>query len=269
VAIICYASVVLLAAALDAEIALREESPIVAAAVSFAVSFPVFQLLAWSTFYAEKGWRAVDYLWVGAAAITIVIATAKVDSEAQRRTLLNTASGIADSIDRMSSMCRKVDSVFESSQAGTEIIVLAEAPVGSRISHITYDCSELDAKARLIRDVISSPAWPEAARSLDSDMSPLCEGKLVIRGRAETDESRQAVAQVAKPITERRDEICEARDRVERIKQQRFRAQQSDWQRYLTEPGRTLSGWYVVLAFAVGIRLGKVTAEILQRMAPK
>jgi hypothetical protein len=65
-------------------------------------------------------------------------------------------------------------------------------------------------------------------------------------------------------IREDRDKACEAMARADINKAQRL--QRSELQRYLADPGKTLSVWYIILASAVGVRLGKVTAEILQRV---
>jgi hypothetical protein len=114
------------------------------------------------------------------------------------------------------------------------------------------------------------PNWPKRRPWIRGYLTLVCDGMLGIQGVPKTDYDRAVVVQMQELATRSRDEICTSANSLDHIGQ---RFLDSDRQlAFLTsnplvsyiESSRALFWWYVAFAYAAGLRLGKVHAEILQ-----
>jgi hypothetical protein len=104
---------------------LLDQSLVVAALVSFLLALITFRLVARWTFDAAVAWRAVDYPWVAATVGTIVITTVNLQPATQRNEISALRSDIqisgnalVGSIDRLHSLCNKIQSVTRGEPKG-------------------------------------------------------------------------------------------------------------------------------------------------------
>jgi hypothetical protein len=279
---------VALALALTVRIALVLENapPIVVATAAFIISLAHFQLVAFRTYDAEICWRTVDYLWVSAAAGTILVATANLEISSQRNEigalrndLQLTGANTVNSVDELALFCLKIDESRHHVEGTLQKAVLLEALPNSLSLrydiHLSYGCHELEDLTNTLKKEILLVTLPSGRSWLSLGLLPCEGGSLMIWGTSAWLEDHPSLEE--KQYGSRlRDGICESASHIDNTRQalqvseQRLeRIRGMPWQRYLIERQNTVYWWYVALAFAVGIRLGKVTAEIKQRAAAK
>lgn len=262
---------------LDFALWLRDQPLVVAACVTFLLAFTVFRYVARWTFDATVAWRAVDYLWVGAAVGTIVITTANLQLAAQRSEISALRSDIqisggalVRSIDQLHSFCNKIEAVTqgkptETASSDTTVLFERRKHYGS-----AFGCQEIPRLSNEVKDQIALPNWPMGRPWIHSYLDLICDGTLRIQGAPKIDYDRTLVSQMQDLVARSRDEICTSAYSLDHVGRQFL---DSD-KRLASLTGSPLVGrivsshglfwWYMALAYAAGLRLGKVHAEILQ-----
>jgi hypothetical protein len=94
---------------------LLDQSLVVAALVSFLLALITFRLVARWTFDAAVAWRAVDYPWVVA---NLQLATQRNEISALRSDIQISGNALVGSIDRLHSLCNKIQSVTRGEPKG-------------------------------------------------------------------------------------------------------------------------------------------------------
>ncbi|WFU31452.1 hypothetical protein QA635_33765 [Bradyrhizobium brasilense] len=256
---------------------LRDQPLVVAACVSFLLALITFCHVARWTYDAAVAWRAVDYPWVGAAVGTIVITTANLQLAAQRSEISAlrsdiqvSGSALVRSIDQLHSFCNKIETVIQGKQNGTPssdttILFQRRKDYGS-----AFGCQNIPLLRDDIKDQISLPNWPMRRPWIHGYLGLICDGTLQIQGVPKTDYDRVLVAKMQDLTTSSRDEICTSAYSLDHVGQQ-FLDSDKRLASLTSNPlvGRIASShglfwWYMALAYAAGLRLGKVHAEILQ-----
>ena len=261
----------------------RGQPLVVAASVTFLLALFAFRDVAKWTFDAAVAWRAVDYPWVSAAVGTIVITTANFQLAAQRNEISALRSDIqisgnalVQSIDQLHSLCNKIESVTWDQPKATPSSDTTTLFERRRDFGSAFGCKEIPRIKDDVREQMAFPNWPSGRPWIRGYLDLVCDGTLQIQGVANTDYDRTLVVQMRDLTTRSRDGICASANSLDHTGQ-RFLDSDKQLASLTSNPLvgyvvflPALFWWYVALAYAAGLRLGKVHAEILQeRGRPK
>jgi hypothetical protein len=243
--------------------------------IVFFVSLIAFQGVARLTADAEICWRRVDYLWVLTAAGTIIVTTANLELtalKAQMSALTSSRQSMAAQMvgvgTELRQICRKIG--HDESQNFTAFLVEAPWRVDRlRVIKEPLDCSGLSQFMDYLDQDVQALPVPESHMHSHfySDVRHLCEGELALRGVEE--EIKERVISDREYATKLRDQLCELAVTIDnealQLRDSERKAKTVASRLWQPERIESLYWWYFALAFAVGLRLGKVTAEIRQR----
>lgn len=196
------------------------------AGVILVVSLAGFSAIAWLTFDATRAWRLVDYPWVLASFVAVLVALTSISESARR------------------------EQVSQSKAAAREAL----STLNAHTKFLMEDCKKSNWFPKVCPQIQNYQRWMEMElngdRSEDSHWGErLCPPKLEI---PEILQDWRLLCQYGQLVSQRSQALAD-------------QEKSPDADRLSALILKTkLHYWYYILAFFVGLRVSKITAELLQ-----
>ena len=215
----------------------------------------------------------VDYAWVGIAVGAIAISIFRLQLSTQRNEINSLSTQIQldgysliTSLDTMDSYCGKVQPPVSYNTtrppANLRPIILY-APPHRRPRDIFY-CESIPQLGSIVHEQLTDPNWPGHGFPMREVTRELCDATIVIEV---TVSNEPMVSPIKNAFAQERNLVCRSAremDHLARLWKAKSEGLGSFANVRLLNSPAWLLWWYIALAYATGIRLGKVRAEVLQ-----